>query len=71
MQKRLIDTLEDVIAAERLAAEWRRTYGADAERHCDSLIEARSWKPHDREQLGPEQLGPEQLRDVRRALRWV
>jgi hypothetical protein len=66
MQKRLIDTLEDVIAAERLAAEWRRTYGADAERHCDSLIEARSWKEPDGEQLRPEQ-----LRDVRRALRWV
>jgi hypothetical protein len=66
MQKRLIDTLEDVIAAERLAAEWRRTYGADAERHCDSLIEARSWKD-----LDGERLRPEQLRDVRRALRWV
>lgn len=61
MQKRLIDTLQDVIAAERLAAEWRRTYGTDAERHCDSLIEARSW----------EELDREQLQDVRRALRWV
>ncbi|HKR87654.1 MAG TPA: hypothetical protein VJS38_05715 [Phenylobacterium sp.] len=62
MGKRLIDTLQEVIEAERLAAEWRRTYGADAERYCDSLIEeARSWKELDREQL----------QDVRRALRWV
>ena len=61
MGKRLIDTLQDVIVAERMAAELRRTYGADAERYCDALIEARSWKDLDQEQL----------EDVRRALRWV
>lgn len=61
MGKRLIETLQDVIEAERLAAEWRRTYGADAERYCDHLIEARSWRDLDREQL----------EHVRRALRWV
>jgi hypothetical protein len=61
MGKRLIDTLQDVIVAERMAAELRRTYGADAERYCDTLIEARSWKDLDQEQL----------EDVRRALRWV
>jgi hypothetical protein len=61
MGKRLIDTLQDVIEAEHLAVEFRRTHGADAERYCDGLIEARSWKELDREQL----------EDVRRALRWV
>ena len=61
MGKRLIDTLEEVIVAEGVAAELRRTHGADAERYCDILIEARSWKDLERAQL----------QDVRRALRWV
>ena len=61
MGKRLIETLQDVMEAERVAAELRRTHGPDAERYCDGLIEARSWKELDREQL----------EDVRRALRWV
>lgn len=61
MGKRLIDTLQEVIEAERMAADLRRSYGADAERYCEGLLEARSWKELDREQL----------EDVRRALRWV
>lgn len=61
MRKRLIDTLEDVILAERIAAELRQAHGAGAEQYCDGLLRTRT-------KMDPER---EQLEDVRRALRWV
>lgn len=61
MRKRLIEALEGVIAAEQLAAEMRRIYGAYAEEHCDALIGERPKRDAEREHL----------EDVRRALRWV
>lgn len=61
MRKRLIDALQDVIAAEQLAAVLRRAYGAGAEAHCDGLIHGRAARDPTREHL----------EDVRRALRWV
>jgi hypothetical protein len=61
MRRRLIDTLEAVIAAERLAAELRRTHGRRAEQICDAMLVT-----------GPgDEVDRESLRDVRRALRWV
>lgn len=61
MRRRLIETLEAVIAAERLAAEMRSSHGRGAEQICDTLIaEARSGE-----------VEREHLQDVRRALRWV
>ena len=61
MRRRLIDALEDVIAAEQVAVELRKTHGPGAEQVCDALIASRS-------RTDPE---VERLRDVRRALRWV
>lgn len=61
MRRRLIDTLEAVIAAERLAAELRRAHGLRAEQICDAMLVAGAGDEVDRESL----------RDVRRALRWV
>jgi hypothetical protein len=61
MRKRLIDTLRDVIEAERVAAELRRAYGGGAERYCEGLIAANVENETERERL----------QDVRRALRWV
>lgn len=58
MRRRLIEALEDAIAAERLAEALRETHGASAEAVCDQLISARAVK--DREWL--------RLNDVRRAL---
>lgn len=61
MRRRLIETLEAVIAAERLASEMRRSHGQGAEHVCDALIaDARSGE-----------VEREHLQDVRRALRWV
>jgi len=61
MHRRLIDTLEAVIAAERLAAELRCTHGRRAEQICDAMLVT-----------GPgDEVDRESLRDVRRALRWV
>jgi hypothetical protein len=61
MRRRLIDTLANVIAAERYAAELRQVYGSGAERVCEALLASHGTKD-------PE---VEHLRDVRRALRWV
>lgn len=61
MRRRLIDALEDAIWAEGLAAELRKTHGAEAERYCDGLIQTHT-------RSDPEW---ERLQDVRRALRWV
>ena len=58
MRRRLIEALEDAIAAERLAEDLRNRHGAAAEQVCERLISARPAK--DREWL--------RLRDVRRAL---
>ena len=61
MSKRLIDALEDVIAAEHAAAELRRAYGSGAEKHCDALMHGRA----------PRDPTREHLEDIRRALKWV
>jgi len=61
MRKRLVDALEDVIAAEHLAAELRRSHGTGAEAYCDALMHDCAKTDSDREYL----------QDVRRALRWV
>lgn len=61
MRRRLIETLEDVIVAERLAAELRRKHGVGAEAVCDALVAARARNDP----------AVAQLKDVRRALRWV
>lgn len=61
MRKRLVETLQDVIAAEQEAAELRRSYGVGAEAYCDSLMQAYAKNAPEREHL----------QDVRRALRWV
>jgi hypothetical protein len=61
MRKRLIDALEEVILAERLAAELRQTHGLGAEQYCDGLIQTRA-------KNDPERM---RLQDVRRALRWI
>jgi hypothetical protein len=58
---RLIETLQDVIEAERQAAELRRKLGTRAEGLCDTLIAARRKGDPERERL----------QDVRRALRWI
>lgn len=61
MRRRLIDTLEAVIAAERLAADLRRMHGRRAEQICDAMLVT-----------GPnDEFDRERLQDVRRALRWV
>ena len=61
MRRKMIDMLQDAIAAEGRAAELRQVYGPGAERICDALIAAR--------RNGDPEV--EQLKDVRRALRWV
>lgn len=61
MRRRLIETLEAVIAAERRAAEMRRSHGRGAEQVCDALLADIHGGWVDREHL----------QDVRRALRWV
>lgn len=61
MQKRMIERLQDVIEAERRAAELRRLHGERAEALCDALIAARRQPDAEREQL----------QDMRRALRWI
>ena len=61
MRRKLINVLEDVIAAEGRAVELRKIYGDGAERVCDALMSSR----HSND---PEM---EHLKDVRRALRWL
>jgi hypothetical protein len=61
MRRRLIETLEAVIAAENLACELRKSHGQAAEKVCDALIAEA--------QIGKGER--EVLRDVRRALRWL
>ena len=61
MRRKMIETLQGVIAAEGRAAELRKIYGSGAERVCDALLAGR--RNND-----PE---VEHLKDVRRALRWL
>jgi hypothetical protein len=60
MPRRLIETLIDVIEAEREAADLRKTHGLSAEEHCARMVN-RAKSDSEREHL----------KDVRRALRWI
>jgi hypothetical protein len=61
MRRRLIDALQDVIEAERQAAELRRVRGALAELYCDQMLA----------EVGRSESEKALLQDVKRALRWV
>jgi hypothetical protein len=60
MTRRLIETLVDVIEAERMAAHLRKVHGRSAEEHCAGMAEC-----------AKSEAEREHLADVRRALRWV
>jgi hypothetical protein len=60
MGRRLIETLVEVIEAERIAASLREVHGASAEAHCAAMAEGAAGEAE-----------RERLADVKRALRWV